>query len=173
MKKNRKRMLAIAGAVVIIAATVALVFFLKQKDGDDRKQETVADYRPIEETQKEIDAYVADQAAKAEQIASRVQQPSDLDSYSVSEQAAAGLKIIYDSMNSGDTAKAKAFAGYLMKRNDADGLLASKLCYKLASSDAEKQDCKDRAVEQARDQGIISQDQTLPDSYMELKEGDE
>jgi hypothetical protein len=97
----------------------------------------------------------------------------DLKALSAEEQGNIGILKITLDMNDNQAAEVLPYIEYLMLRDDIYGLEASRLCYIVQADQAQKEQCRVRATEQARNQEIIAQDETLPDSYFILKQGPE
>ena len=125
---------------------------------------------PISDAQKEALAKIEESAKKEQQriddLTKQTTNAQQLSKLSTQDQAAVGITKIKESIASGDSAGAKTYIEVLMKRNDAAGLEASKLCYQQATTSQEKQVCSDRANQLAHDQGLLPPGEKLSEEYL-------
>jgi len=167
-----KRKLIVVGSVVVLAALLIASTILtvrhfqseKKKKAESSKVKT-----DIASQTKLVNDILAKEQKRIETAASKIKSVNDLKKLSVADQGLVGMFLIRKNIDS-DKKLVKQYIDYLMLRNDSAGIEASIFCYKLAGTDTAAQTlCVNRANEQARSQGIIGKDGSLPDSYFKSK----
>ncbi|CAN5375816.1 hypothetical protein BH10PAT3_BH10PAT3_7310 [soil metagenome] len=155
-KLLKPRFIILLAVFLILCAGIGLIVLKNNNKSDNRP-----DYR------KAVNDFTVTEHSRIEKLAEGVKTVSDLKKLSKKDQADVGVLVIQQKITKKDMAGASTFAIELMKREDATGIDASKLCYKAALTVAAKNVCVARATELARKQGIIGPDETLPYTYFD------
>ncbi len=104
------------------------------------------------------------------QQASNVNSIEDFAKLNDTDQGAVGLEKIKNYIDTKDLDNANLYIDLIIKRDDGSGLDAAHYCYEIAITETRKAECLSRMTEIARIQGIIGQDESLPQSYYEPTE---
>lgn len=110
---------------------------------------------------------------RIDSLASSTETVDDLKKLDDQDQAKVGIQIASSAVTSKSVSSATIeIIQFLMQRNDSDGIEASKLCYRVLTSESDKSNCVDRLTEQMRSQGIIGPNETIPIEYLQTEGGD-
>lgn len=164
---NKKKLLIIVFVILaIIAVSVIGILIYKESNkypvmGMSSEQiRTLLDESIVKETQ--------DFTNKANAINTL----DELKKLSESEQSSTGEVVMQRLYANKEYVKLLEFADYLADFDGTVALTSLKYCYILETNVDKKSDCLDRINQEARSQGIIKNNETLPESYFEISEGE-
>lgn len=173
---SRKKLVVLL-AIVFVAVIGGGIYLLVIKKDSAPSQNEDANTQGFGDeeftaVEKANDEYVRNKEERINNLAAETQSVDDLLKQPEADQGPIGLQIIKNKIEANDKAGAKQFIDYLMQRTDSTGIEASVLCYQIADSDSAKRSCRDRLDEQARASGMIGPNETMPESYLQQKDGE-
>ena len=157
----------VVGAVLLLLILSVGITLAVLNHKRDLNTATIAGSGPdFNAAQKTLKTFNENQEKHIDKLAGNIKTLDDLKKLKEPDQGRVGMVLVAKLIET-DKAKAWTYIEYLMLRNDAVGLDASRYCYRLNKGDKSAQDiCFNRAQEQAIKQGIIKPSQSLPSNYL-------
>jgi hypothetical protein len=114
------------------------------------------------------DKYRIEQEKNTQQYIDNIDSLDKLKNIELLEQDIAGIAVINNLVNNGNTEEAQEFIDFVMTFETSSGIEAAKICYQTANTDIRKSECVTILTNLAIQQGIIKEGEVLPESYYEL-----
>ena len=169
--KRKKLIVVTVMFVVFVVAAILIVLFRQQDQAQEIGEEPASDALVEQELNQSLEAFRQSNANLLKEGVAAISNVSDLRKLDDESQRRIGTEKTRQLISAGELTLAREFAIYLTAREDSTGLEAAVLCYQSSQTEVEQNECVLIANEKARQQGIIGENEELPDTYFESRQG--